>query len=571
MIRFICLIALFISPVEMMAQTANRYQVVIDEIMADPTPQVGLPNSEWIELKNTSYTPFNLQGWKIGDGTTFSGPMPSFILQPDSFVIVSAASSLSLLSAFGKAISVSSFPSLNNDGDQLVLQSAQNKIIHAIAYSSSWYQNELKKEGGWTLEMIDTKNPCSGINNWKASTDIKGGTPGKMNSVNKINPDIDAPTLLNTYSIDSLTLVAVFNEPLDSISSAAINNYMLDNGLTVISAIPVSPFFKKVQLKLEKKMESGKTYTLTVMHVSDCQGNIIARANTARTGIPRETAKQDIIINEILFNPRANANDYVEIYNRSTIIADASKMFIANRNSSSFISSIKQISATPFYIFPGDYIVITTDLASLQLNYLVKNPKNVLTILSMPTFPDDKGFVVLLNGQGEVVDEVNYNKNWHFKLIDNDEGVSLERINPDGPSQDATNWHSAASTAGFGTPTYQNSQYHKTGEAAGTIAVTPAIFSPDNDGRDDVAIIQYKVNEPGFVANIMIYDAGGRQVKNLVKNGSMGISGNWTWDGLDDKNNILPIGTYIIFIELFNLQGKKNQFKKTVVLARPLK
>ncbi|MEI9955693.1 MAG: lamin tail domain-containing protein [Ferruginibacter sp.] len=55
------------------AQIANRFDVVIDEIMADPTPQIGLPNNEWIELRNTSATTFNLAGWKIGDATGQSG------------------------------------------------------------------------------------------------------------------------------------------------------------------------------------------------------------------------------------------------------------------------------------------------------------------------------------------------------------------------------------------------------------------------------------------------------------------------------------------------------------------
>jgi len=175
-----------------------------------------------------------------------------------------------------------------------------------------------------------------------------------------------------------------------------------------------------------------------------------------------------------------------------------------------------------------------------------------------------------LNGQGDIVDEVNYNAGWHFKLIDNPEGVSLERIDPSGSSQDPGNWHSAASSAGFGTPTYKNSQYKQTQAIDASIEITPKIFSPDNDGHDDVATIQYKMNGSGFVANITIYDAQGRPVRYLVKNGILGTGGQWNWDGLDEKGNKLPIGTYIIYTEIFNLQAKKQQFKNTVVLARKL-
>jgi hypothetical protein len=168
------------------------------------------------------------------------------------------------------------------------------------------------------------------------------------------------------------------------------------------------------------------------------------------------------------------------------------------------------------------------------------------------------------------VDEVKYKDDWHFKLIDNAEGVALERIDPVAASQDANNWHSAASTAGYGTPTYKNSQYKLVQSINATIELSPKVFSPDNDGRDDITTIQYKVDAPGYVVNITIFDAAGRPIRNLVRNGTLALTGYWNWDGLDDKGNKLPVGTYIIFTEIFNLQGKKQQFKNTVVLARKL-
>lgn len=548
----------------------NRFDVVIDEIMADPSPVVGLPNNEWIELKNTTATPINLLNWRIGDASSQSGPLPNYILQPDSFVIVCTGSAVAAMSAFGSTIAVTSFPSLDNDGEQVFVKAANGRTIHGVNYSSGWYQNELKKEGGWTIEMIDTKNPCSGSSNWKASISTTGGTPGKKNSVDAINPDNTAPALKRAYVTDSITIILVFDEPVDSMSGATFTNYTVDGGLTVLNASAIAPLFNQVQLKLLSPLLANTVYTITAGNLKDCKGNSIGSNNKAKVGLPVDAAPGEWIINEILFNPRSNAYDFTEFYNNSSKIFDASKLYIANRNSIGVISSIKALSAVPFYIFPGDYVVTTEDAASLSLQYLVKNPTQVLEVIAPPSFPDDEGTVIALNFQGTVVDEVHYKDDWHFKLIDNAEGISLERMDPASVSQNEQNWHSAASTAGYATPSYQNSQYKTASAVDATIVVTPKVFSPDNDGRDDVASIQYEVTEPGYVANIIIFDAAGRPVRNLVRNGTLSLNGYWNWDGLDDKGNKLPVGNYILFTELFNLQGKKQRFKNNIVLARRL-
>jgi len=562
------LLILLFLPLFSLAQ--NRYDVVIDEIMADQTPQISLPSNEWLELKNVSANPINLQNWRIGDATGQSGPMPNFVLQPDSFVIICTSSAVAAMQVYGRVISVTSFPSLDNDGDQLYLKSNTGLTIHAISYSLSWYQNAVKSDGGWTLEMIDTKNPCSGISNWKASTDARGGSPGIKNSVDAVNIDQSVPSIKNTYAIDNLNIVIVFDEPVDSLKGATAANYSIDGGLSIQSATSISPLFDKVQLRLTTAMQANTIYNIKVNNVTDCKNNSIGSKNKAKIGLPVDAAVMEMVINEILFNPKSGASDYIEFYNRSNKILDASKLYVANRNSSGVISSAKLISTIPYYIFPGDYIVATEDEVNLPLNYMVQNPDAVFVVSPMPSFPDDKGDVILLNLQGAVVDEVKYVDDWQFALIANPDGVSLERIDPDGVSQEATNWHSAASTAGYGTPTYKNSQYKLLESINATIEVTPKVFSPDNDGRDDIATIQYKTTEPGYVANITIYDANGRPVRNLIKNATLGLQGYWIWDGLDDKKLKLPVGTYILFTEIFNLRGKKEIFKNVVVLARQL-
>ncbi len=538
--------------------------------MADPTPSAGLPGNEWVELRNVSRTPINVKNCRIGDSSGESGPMPDFQLLPDSFLIVSPTAANADMSIYGHSISVSSFPSLDNDGDQVLIRSPDGSIIHAIAYTSGWYQNELKKGGGWTLEMIDPKTPCRGMNNWRGSIAMDGGTPGKINSNDGVTVDLDAPKLKNAYLTDNETVVLVFDEPLDSLSSSTVSNYAIDGALSIQSVIPLSPLFDQVQIKTNKSLADNTIYTIRVQNVKDCKANTVDTYNKVVTGIPVDPSPGELIINEILFNPRSNAYDYVEFYNNSQKIFDASKVYIANRNGNGVIGSLEPLNKKPFYIFPGDHVVETEDDMSLVREYLVMNPEKILLVSSAPSFPDDEGDIVLVNFQGLPIDEVNYKDDWHFKLIDRAEGVALERVDPSGPSQNSANWHSAASTVGYGTPTYRNSQSREVNISNGSIEVVPQVFSPDNDGFNDIASVRYNLPEPGYIANITIFDALGRPVRNLVRNGTLAIVGYWNWDGLDDRGSKLSVGVYIISMEIFNLNGKKKSYKKTIVLARKM-
>src|SRR5690349_1063754 len=157
----------------------RRNDVIIHEIMADPTPAEGLPPNEWIEIRNCSTMPIQLQGWRLSRLNSQSGPFPSYLLQPDSLLILCGVNTLSDMSSYGPALAITSFPSLNNDRDLLYLMTPDQAVIHAVNYDISWYGNELKQEGGWSLEMIDHHNPCIGPGNWTASIDLNGGTPGK--------------------------------------------------------------------------------------------------------------------------------------------------------------------------------------------------------------------------------------------------------------------------------------------------------------------------------------------------------------------------------------------------------
>ncbi len=572
--REMSVVGIFLACINLVAirsisQIPSRYDVVIDEIMADPLPVVGLPNSEFIELKNISTNTYDLLHWKITDGSSMATIGVNYQLKPDSFVIICPSSAASIFSVIGPAMGVSNFPSINNDRELITLLSAEGNVIHAVEYSIRWFNNAAKSDGGWTLEMIDTHNPCAGAMNWKASVDPRGGTPGMKNSVDGINVDQQPPALSRCFVIDSLTVVAVFDEPVDSSSSVIPSHYRITDMPSGVQAIvPIPPTFDQLKLKLATPLVRDKIYKLEISGITDCSGNAINAFNNAEFGITSEADTMDLVINEILFNPKSDGIDFVELYNRSNKVFDASRIFIGNRTSMGTISSVRKMSDLPFLIFPGDYPTLSEEIVRLQQQYFIKRSDWLFEVPNFPSYPDNEGTVVLLNAVGNIIDEFHYDEQMHFPLINNKEGVSLERIDPGGATNSKDNWTSAAASVGYATPTQRNSQFRLNITRNAIITIDPPVFSPDNDGYNDICFIYYNMNQPNEVANITIFDMNGRYVRRLYNNTTLSQSGHLVWDGLGEKQQPLTTGIYIITTEIFNLQGKTRKYKNTVVLAK---
>jgi hypothetical protein len=187
---------------------------------------------------------------------------------------------------------------------------------------------------------------------------------------------------------------------------------------------------------------------------------------------------------------------------------------------------------------------------------------------ALPSIDSDKGTVVLARkNDGTLIDRVYYSSLMYSDLLTTTDGVSLERLNPALPSGDLANWHSASENCGYATPGYRNSEFVRMDPITEAVSLLPFIFTPDDDGKDDVLLVDFNINDPGYLVNIIIFNAEGNLIRCLAKNRLLSTEDGMIWDGRDDKNQKSPIGIYIFYIELFKPEGKTVHLKKTCILG----
>ena len=543
------------------AVSSKKKDIIFNEIFPDPAPQIGLPNAEFIEIYNRSQTPFNLAGWKLSDGNS-TGTFPTQIVLPGEYWVVTAPSAVALFPNNTWTIGMTNFPTLNNDGETLTLKNSNNQVIDSLHYSLEWYRDVDKQEGGWTLELIDPNNPCGEQDNWTASEDLKGGTPGKKNSVLADKPDRTRPLLRSVFPDLSTAIIVSFDEKLDPMS-LALSDFSMTPPLTISKASFKDNTLATISLTVQSLMPREK-YTLEIRNILDCNGNEM-EASSREFGLPEKADSLDVMINEILFNPRPGGSDFVEVHNRTSKFLNMKNWKLGN-NDNEVPTNLVNLFSEDFLFPPHGFVVLTSDPTLLKLQYSQGVEMNFHKTL-LPGLPDDKGSIILLNEEGQKIDELSYAKDWHSEFIKNEEGVSLERISTEAATNDRNNWTSASARSGFATPGFSNSQFRTEEQPdEGDVIIDPEIFFPGTASADFVRI-QYHFERGDWVGNVKIYDQQAHLLKTISNNETLGTAGFFRWDGDRDDGSKARMGYYFVWFEIFNSFGSVMTFRKRVLVA----
>jgi hypothetical protein len=361
----------------------------------------------------------------------------------------------------------------------------------------------------------------------------------------------------------------IFSENIDpfTIPSPDIFN-LIPVSIQSDSVIFPEYFCSYTEIVFKEDFKRGVIYQLSIPEgIRDCAGNNLKISSSIPFGIPSSASQTDIIFSEIMFTSFPGCPEYIELYNLSDELLDFSDLRINVSYKGEAVTTTIPIK-TPVLFFPGEYLVLCKDKQSLLNCHMITNPERIIEAVNLPSLGDDGACIRLFNRSLEPVDIFCYEPEDEFPMLSDIHGVSLERLSLDRKTGEESLWHSASSVAGFATPGEINSQSVSGTPAKNTFEIMPEVFSPNNDGRDDMLQVKYSIDKEGFVGTVAVFDPSGRMVCILGENEILGTSGMFLWDGRDDGGNVCHTGLYLVYAEIWSLKGEKERFKIAAVLVR---
>ncbi|MEL7835224.1 lamin tail domain-containing protein [Fodinibius sp. Rm-B-1B1-1] len=552
---------------------AQTGQIVINEILYDP----GSGNkADFIELYNTSDKNFDLTNWTVGDYSTKMTIEKTVQLEAGQYLVLTGNQNFA--TDIPDAVTISGFPALNNNmPDDVYIKNASGITIDSLHYHQHWGGNL----GGTSLERKDPLAASNDPSNWQTSNSESGTSAGTQNTIFK--KDTDGPEIIFSKTIPDGTFEVHFNEFIQLTDELAFYN---GGQQLSVSAYDSTNANRIILKKSPAKTTNTDNIKIRAENLQDVKGNI-----TSAVDIPVAQPIQngDLVINEIMFNPLSDSDDnlpdqseYIELRNTQDYAISLEGLFLHDEpDENGNTRNIQPVSSTAKWVLPQEHVLVHADEAtdfeeSLTATFFELDSPNLQSIMradrSSLSLASSGDAIYIADSIGTTIDSVFYDESWHNPNIIDTRGITLERISPNGPSNDDSNWGSSITDKG-GTPNSKNSIYQEnTDITEGTgLSFEPNPFSPDDDGYEDNLFINYKLDQQDYLMKVRIYDRYGRYVRTLADGEQAGFEGQLIWDGRKDDNSRNRIGIYIVIFEAYDsASGSDKTFKETVVLARRL-
>jgi hypothetical protein len=527
------------------------FDLIINEIFTKPVNST-LPLFEYVEIYNRSQRVLSTTGISLNDRVA-TGTLPTALIWPGEHVILCDEDAVSDFQGFGRVISIANMPSLNDADDELFLLLNDTISIDQMAYNQDYFHPDRTYDEGWSLERISYDRLCYGRTNWSSSVDRIGGTPGNTNSIWEAIPS-DLPLLKDVFFANKTSVFLMFNQRLKANSAYEVSF----NGH--IQAV-IASGKEEDEIILKDSLEMGVEHTIEVIGLLGCDQQL-----SGRNSIKRYLWKTgDVVVNEILFNPRGSGSDHVELFNRSTHPINLLGWSLPSMNEDSTWEH-NIISDTSFYLLSNDYVAITSDIKSTLQNYPFA-PEYKLRKGDLPTYANTEGIVWLLDAWNQITDRVEYHEDMHFPLINDPDGVALERVTQsESMDHQSVLWQSASSEDNYGTPGYLNSQDINRSSSEEQVWLSNKTISPNNDGYQDNVLIHYNLHKPGQTLSVEVYNDDGFFISQPTSNELVGASGARLWNGLSQEGLPLNTGIYIILVRVFDINQGEKRFKLPIVM-----
>ncbi|MBO6651068.1 MAG: lamin tail domain-containing protein [Balneola sp.] len=410
-------------------ETAEPGDVFINEFVYDPPGSL----TEFVEIYNPTDKAFNLKGWTLSDNSGnevvltnedyfFRKTEPTSGFSDNPYIILTPDSSISVGQPNRRVVMGSRFPILNNTTDAIILKNADGVTIDSLTYTQDWGGDEV------SLERRSVSVTGQFQENWGDSPSAQFATPSEPNLVSQDNT---APTLENAFALNNTSIVLIYDERLEQSAAQNVSNYSFSPSLSVSS---ISQNRNQIILIFNEPLQNETTYSITINDQQDIFGNTNAQISTSVRYLEFSASQpSDIVINEILYQKEnENSPEFVELFNRTDNNFDLSNWTISDAaDNSATLPEGTSLEA-------GSYVVLT------DRQSFASSLSNGIFLSGFPSLNDSGDGIIIKNESGATIDSLFYTE----RFGGNQDGVSAEKKDPDGASNDPNNWNSNTSESG---------------------------------------------------------------------------------------------------------------------------